>query len=202
MQNKLQELTDKLYNEGLSKGKKEAEELLAKAEKQAADILADAKKQAEKIISDAKKESEEMENKTRSDLKMASSQIIATLKQQIENAIVSKVTSDNIKAAVSDIELMKNLITTIAKAFNPDSSKAVPLCVILSEEMKSDLDNFLKNELSKNLNTGIEVKYDRLKSGGFKIGPKDGSYIISFTDKDFEALVAEYLRPKTRELLF
>ena len=29
MQNKLQELTDKLYNEGLSKGKKEAEDLKA-----------------------------------------------------------------------------------------------------------------------------------------------------------------------------
>ena len=31
MQNKLQELTDKLYNEGLAKGKQEGEELLAKA---------------------------------------------------------------------------------------------------------------------------------------------------------------------------
>ena len=31
MQNKLQELTDRLYNEGLSKGKQEGEELLAKA---------------------------------------------------------------------------------------------------------------------------------------------------------------------------
>lgn len=33
MQNKLQELTDKLYNEGLSKGKQEAEEMVAKAKK-------------------------------------------------------------------------------------------------------------------------------------------------------------------------
>ena len=31
MQNKLQELTDKLYNEGLAKGKQEGEEILAKA---------------------------------------------------------------------------------------------------------------------------------------------------------------------------
>lgn len=33
MENKLQELTDKLYNEGLSKGKKEAEELKKKLRK-------------------------------------------------------------------------------------------------------------------------------------------------------------------------
>lgn len=35
MQNKLQELTDRLYNEGLSKGKKEAEDLKAAAAKEA-----------------------------------------------------------------------------------------------------------------------------------------------------------------------
>ena len=40
MENKLQELTDKLYNEGLSKGKKEGEEILANARKEAADIVA------------------------------------------------------------------------------------------------------------------------------------------------------------------
>ena len=40
MQNKLQELTDKLYNEGLSKGKQEGEELLAKAKAQVDDMLA------------------------------------------------------------------------------------------------------------------------------------------------------------------
>ena len=36
MQNKLQELTDKLYNEGLQKGKQEAEQLKANAKNEAA----------------------------------------------------------------------------------------------------------------------------------------------------------------------
>ena len=39
MQNKLQELTDKLYNEGLSKGKQEAELLRANAKKEAEKII-------------------------------------------------------------------------------------------------------------------------------------------------------------------
>ena len=42
MDNKLQALTDKLYNEGLSKGKQEAEVLIAKARSQAEDIVAEA----------------------------------------------------------------------------------------------------------------------------------------------------------------
>ena len=46
MQNKLQELTDKLYQEGLSKGKEEGERILADAKAQAEKILAEAKAQA------------------------------------------------------------------------------------------------------------------------------------------------------------
>ena len=49
MHNKLQELTDKLYNEGLSKGKQEGEEILAKAKVQAEEIIAKAKAEAEAI---------------------------------------------------------------------------------------------------------------------------------------------------------
>ena len=39
MQDKLQELTDRLYEEGLSKGRQEAEELLAKARAEAKEIV-------------------------------------------------------------------------------------------------------------------------------------------------------------------
>ena len=46
MQNKLQELTDRLYNEGLSKGKQEGEELLAKAKVQADEMIAKAQAEA------------------------------------------------------------------------------------------------------------------------------------------------------------
>ena len=50
MSNKLQELTDRLYNEGLSKGKEEGEILLFKARKEADEIIANARKQAEDIV--------------------------------------------------------------------------------------------------------------------------------------------------------
>ena len=47
--NKLQELTQKLYNEGLEKGRSEAERLVADAKQEAAKILVDAKAEAEAI---------------------------------------------------------------------------------------------------------------------------------------------------------
>ena len=65
MQNKLQELTDRLYNEGLSKGKQEGEELLAKAKVQAEEIVAKAQAEAVQIVAAAQKQAEELKTKTK-----------------------------------------------------------------------------------------------------------------------------------------
>ena len=97
MQNKLQELTDKLYNEGLSKGKQEGEELLAKAKVQADELIAKAKEEAAQIVAAAQKQADEIKSKTASDIKMASTQSIAATKKDIETLVVSKMTDEAVK---------------------------------------------------------------------------------------------------------
>lgn len=69
MQNKLQELTDKLYNEGLSKGKQEAEELKAKALQEADQIVSQAKNEATAIVAKAEKEAAEIITRADNDVK-------------------------------------------------------------------------------------------------------------------------------------
>ena len=57
MENKLQELTEKLYAEGIDKANQEADEIRRKAEEEADEIKKQAKKEAESIVQDAKKAS-------------------------------------------------------------------------------------------------------------------------------------------------
>jgi V/A-type H+-transporting ATPase subunit E len=52
------------------------------------------------------------------------------------------------------------------------------------------------------LNAGVEASFSKKVSGGFKIGPKEGGYFVSFTDETFNELIAEYLRPATKKILF
>ena len=84
MQNKLQELTDKLYNEGLSKGKQEGEAVLANARVQAAEIVDNAKKEAAGIVAAARKEAENIRAKADGDLRIAAGQSIEATRQAIE----------------------------------------------------------------------------------------------------------------------
>ncbi len=202
MQNKLQELTDKLYNEGLSKGKQEAEQLKANAKNEAAQIIAQAKEEAEAILKKAQSDAAELKSKTENDLKMASTQVFTAIKQQIESVIVTKALNTPVKEAVSDAEFIKTLLTSIVSAFNPNASDAAELDVILPEAKKAELEKFMQQNIAKIAGAGVNVEYSKAIAGGFKIGPKAEGYMISFTDKDFENIIAQYLRPKTKALLF
>lgn len=202
MQDKLQELTEKLYNEGLSKGKQEGEAILNEARKQAESIIADAKAEAEKIIAEAGKKAGELETKVTGDLKMAASQSIAATRHDIETLLVNKVADRDISGALTSADFVKQVITTVATAFNPVSSEPVELSVVLPESLKKEMEPFLRKELAKAIGTGIEAGFSKKISGGFTIGPKNGGWFVSFTDETFRELISSYLRPATQKILF
>ena len=109
MQNKLQELTDKLYNEDLTKGKAQAEELKAKARTEAEQIIAQAKEEAQQIISQARKEAQDLKSKTESDIKMSASKSLSAIRNGIESMLVSKMLKANVSQAVSNPKLIEKL---------------------------------------------------------------------------------------------
>ena len=200
MQNKLQELTEKLYNEGLSKGKQEGEEILAKAKVQAEEIVAKAHAEAAAIVAAAKKDAEDLRTKVQSDLKMAANQSVAATKKDIETLVVAKMTEAEVKNALTSADFVKEVILAVAKGFNTE--EPVDLEVVLPEALKKNLEGFVAKELSKALKGNVEASFSKKIAGGFTIGPKDGGYFISFTDETFNALISEYLRPATKKILF
>lgn len=200
MENKLQELTDKLYNEGLSKGKAEGEVLLAKAKSDAAEIVAAAEKEAKEIIAKAEKQAADYKTKVAGDLKMAASQSIQATRKDIENLVVFKMTGAATDKVLSDVEFVKEIVKAVASKFNAE--EAVDLDIVLPESMKSALEPFITKELSSMLKGEVNASFSKKISGGFTIGPKDGGYFISLTDETFKELISEYLRPATRKLLF
>ena len=200
MQNKLQELTDKLYNEGLSKGKQEGEEILAKAKVQADEIVAKAKAEAAAIMAAANKDAEDLKTKVQGDLKMAAAQSVAATKKDIETLVVTKMTETEVNKALTSSEFVNEVILAVAKGFTTED--AADLELVLPESLKKELEPFVTSELGKVLKGGVEASFTKKIAGGFTIGPKDGGYFISFTEETFNALISEYLRPATKKILF
>ena len=182
---KLQELTQKLYEQGLSKGKEEGEALLSQAHKEADELI--------------KKEAAGYRTKVEGDVKMASTQALQATRESIENMIVAQAVAP-VKEQLSGAAFLKEIITAVANNFS--SQQATDLALVLPEKLRSELEPFVKNELARTLGKGVEARFNAKLEGGFKIGPKDGSYFISLTDEAFRELIGEYLRPATKKILF
>ncbi|MBQ9462950.1 MAG: hypothetical protein IJU68_04760 [Bacteroidales bacterium] len=197
MQNKLQELTEQLYNEGLAKGRQEGERILEEAKAEAEKTVEEAKRQAESILAQAEKNAADLKSKAEADIRMASAQALQATRKSIENLIVAKATA---QTPVSDPDFLKDIVKTVAEKFS--AAEGCDIALVLPEAQKARLEPWAKAELAKALDTPLEVSFSKKLSGGFTIGPKDGSYYISFADKTFNELIAEYLRPVTRKLLF
>ena len=197
---KLQELTQKLYEEGLAKGKQDGEALLQKAQSEAEGIVKQAQEEAEAILAKARKDAEDFKVKVEGDVKMAAQQAVQATRTDIENLVVSKVVDGTVDKALANEDYLKGIITAVAQKFSAD--EPADLSLVLPENLKAALEPFVKNELGKLLGKGVDASFSKKVAGGFKIGPKDGGYFVSLTDDTFKDLIGSYLRPATKKLLF
>ncbi|MCC8089493.1 MAG: hypothetical protein LIO79_09590 [Rikenellaceae bacterium] len=200
MDNKLQRLTQKLYEEGLSKGRTEAEELVANAKKEAEAIIKKAKEDAETLKRNAEKESVDLKRNTKTEISLASKQMIGIIKQQIERLVIADKISPAVKDAVGDKSFVKEVIIALAKNWNENEGNK--LDIVLPADTDAAFEKELSKEVGATLGQGFEITLDKGVKSGFRVAPKDGGYYISFSDADFDALFKEFVRPKVAELIF
>lgn len=200
MDSKIQQLTEVIYNEGVQKAREEAEAILKEAREKAARIEEEAQKAAATIMADTRKKSQEFSRHVESEVKMTLNQAISAMKQQIASLVTMKAIQPPVKELFSDHEYLKTLISTIVMGWLEKES--FDLNVILPDTGKEQMEKYFKQSLAAELNKGVEFSISQDFRTGFKIGPADGSYLISFTDDDFMNFLKAYLRPKTNQLLF
>jgi len=201
MNDKLQELTNKIYLEGISKGKEEAEKIREEADKKAEEIINGAKKEAEKIREEANKKAEEERKNMMAELKLAARQALNTLKQQISELIQSEAIKDVSGPAFKDQEFINKVIVAMVSNWSPESG-TLDLTTVLPAEKQKEIDHYFKDKARNLLDKGLRLQYSDDLKEGFEIGPKDGSYSISFKEADFEVFIKEYLSPRMINLLF
>lgn len=202
MNDKLQELTQKIYSEGLEKGKSEAADIINKAKAEADALVKSANKQAEKIVEDAKKETEELKKNAESELILSSRQATNALKQKLNDIVVSKSVDDALANTFEDKVFIQNIMLTVVENWDKMGKSGGDISIVLPEKDKGKLDDFLKGKVAKQLKGGLDINFEEGMKSGFKIGPKDGGYKISFTEEDFKQFFQQYIRPRTKMLLY
>ena len=200
MENKLQELTEKLYNEGLSKGRAEAEAVREQAKREAQRVVAEAQEKAKEIVAAAEKAAEQLAANAENEVRMAAGQLKSALRQQIEGMVQMEVVTPKVAEAWRDGSFIKEIAVQAVARMDP----AQGLGVVLPEAMGGELVEAVRNVLAERFGAenGIEVWTDARVKVPFRIAVREGGYYIGFSDADFDALFRSYLRPKVAGLLF
>ena len=173
MNNKIQELTDIIYNEGVAKGQAQADQILAQANDQAAKIVADAQKQADSLLAAARKEAADNAENVQKELRLHAAQAVEALKSAF-NEFMLRIAQEwgknqQIEIKAQDADALTRFFTANAKAL---------------------------------LDKGVKITQVNGQPAEFSIQPADGSYKVNFGTEEFMNWFKSMLRPQLVETLF
>ncbi len=193
---KIQELTSKLYAEGVEKGKEEAGKIVAAAHVREQQILDEARAKADEMLSLAEKESAALKKHTEAELKLYATQSSEALKSEIINLLTDKLATSQVKAAVEDNTFMQQLILELVRNWSKNETLTVGV------EDPGALESYIASQTKSLLDKGLKVETVNGIRTGFTVSPEDGSYKVIFGEEEFIDYFKEFLRPQIQELLF
>ena len=193
MENKIQELTDKIYREGVEKGNEEAQRLIANAQEEAKKIIEDAHKEADSIVAASRKSAEELAENTKSELKLFSGQAVNALKSEIATMVTDKL----ITASVKDFAHYLNaFIVALASKWSIDEP------IVISTADAESLKKYFAAHAKALLDKGVTIQQVNGIKTLFTVSPADGSYKVNFGEEEFMNYFKAFLRPQLVEMLF
>jgi V/A-type H+-transporting ATPase subunit E len=196
MNTTLQELADKIYAEGVEKGKEEAAAIVAQAQQKAQQIVADAQAQAAAVLAQSEQKAKELDKNTRAELRLFAQQSVNALKTEVTNLLTGRLATDSVKAATADGKFMQKIIADLAAQMAKTGDVTIE-----TNDAKALNDYFMKNAKGL-LDAGVEINEVKGIKTHFTISAKNGGYKLAFGDEEFIEYFKQYLRPQLIEMLF
>lgn len=196
MENKIQELTDKIYREGVEKGNVEAQKLIEKAQEDAKKIVEDAHKEAETILLNARKAADELAENTKSELKLFAGQAINALKSEIATLVTNQLVDADVKAFAANKDFLNAFIVALASKWSENEP------IVIGAADAESLKKYFAAKAKSLLDKGIKIEQVNGTKTFFTVSPADGSYKVNFGEEEFMNYFKEFLRPQLVEMLF
>lgn len=195
MEEKLKHITEQVYQEGVLKGEHRAEEIIKAAEDQAKKIVQEAETAAAELRVKTDNELQQKTANAKAELQLYAKRVVEALKAEISQLLSTELSKEAAKETADKSGLQGLALRLVEKwvereELRIDASEALGLKAYFAEK------------LDEKLQAGIEVNEVNKLPMQFRIGPKDGSYCISFGEEEFEGFFREFLRPELEAMIF
>ena len=178
MNQNLQELTEKIYKEGVGKAEAQSAEILGQAKKEAREIIDAAERKAASIIEQAERDANDLKVKNESEMKLASRQALGTLKQQITDLLILEVLSEPVANAFDDDAFVKKIIEKLVDFWAANYGEEERMSILLPEKDFAEVQNYFSDRLQSKLKKGILLRPSGQMKSGFQISPENGSFKV------------------------
>ncbi len=192
----VQELIDKIRQDGIESASNKAAGIRENAETEAKKILAAAKKEAEGLIAKGKLEAEKYQNAANAALEQAGRNLLLALRSQID-LLFKTLLVDKVSATMDDAFLAK-LISDLCNQFVENNGEMPE--VLLDEARLAGVESLVKHSLAgKLMEKGLTLRPVKGLDAGFRLALKDGGLWWDFSAEALGELISTYLNPQLAE---
>jgi V/A-type H+-transporting ATPase subunit E len=208
----VQELIDQLQEQGVERGKQEAERILADARHKADATLREAASEGEKILMLARREAQSIKTAGEDALRLACRDAVLKLQEAIGEDFESKVRR-LVSHTLGDQKFLRKLILAVAKKAMPDESEGpievlLPESLVTVEDLQANPEEVKEGTLSHFvLGLAGDVLREGLSFGvsgdtpGVRVRLVDEDVEIELTDETITELLMQHLVPRFRAIM-
>ncbi|MDN3508022.1 MAG: V-type ATP synthase subunit E [Simkaniaceae bacterium] len=197
---KVKEICDILRQETLEPARAEAEKIIRTAEQEADQIIHKAKERAEYLLDEARKEIDEERRVFQSSLALAAKQVVASLKEEIENKLFSVATHDMATSEMKKGDVVAAFISAMVKAIEKGGIEGDLTAEIPASVTAKDIAAALAADVKKRL--GSEPVVVKELQGGARIKVEAEKLTLDMSDETVKELLSFYARDDFRSLIF
>jgi len=201
----VQELVQRLRDEGVAAGRREAEQIVATARAEAARILADARREAEELTRATGATIETERQAARAALELAWRDAMLQLREQLEVAFARRLQS-LIASGLRDPEVLIGLVVDALRHVleadrSPDRAQLlVPESPAQDPAAAAALDTLAATLARDLLQGGVELVHEQRSGAGVRVRLTERGIELALTEETLAALLLERLLPRFRAL--
>lgn len=210
----VQNLIDRIRDDGVKAGKEESARIIREAEHKAAAIIADAKAQARESLEEARSRIASERHSAEESLKLAARDTIKELGVDVRAAFERQL-KRFVSAQLEDKEFLREVILALAGRTAAEAINDRAVQILLSENLVGDetdgtsgeaeaeerIRQFILSVSSESLREGVEFKLDSSVESGVSVRIVGEQLRIDLNDVTISDFLVRHLLPRYRRIL-
>ena len=207
----VQELIDRLSQEGVSEGQRQAENLVRDAQKKADNMLDSARQQANEIIQKARDQASQFQAAGEEALRLAARDAVRDFGARIHDGLRNRL-QELVQHQIKDRELVKRMILEITRKATEGVEGAeilIPAELVTEADARKRLEagdedvltEFVQGLLGEDLREGFTVDLGSQSQNGLIVRVVNQNVEIDLTDEAIAELLNQHLLPRFRAVM-